>query len=218
MPTTTQDAARAPANDPDFFERLYYLGIAATHPDRPQGVAEFSLQTIRRMLLARGISCQTENSTELRCSKLWQPLISALPYELEVRSSPCRRWIWLCFKQPGHSLLPGSQTTEESLALIKQFAGPVGETIRGISGLGSPRGFQLPVTPEIGGCLSTEINGQWIGRWSAWGQPSIFFWLDKPVIPYPSARPILGLAISAGNPAVTILKLEAATQSQGLRP
>jgi hypothetical protein len=215
MPTLTQAAAHAPASDLDFFERLYYLGIAATHPDRPQGVAQFSLQSIRRMLLARGISCNTHDSIDLRCSRLWEPLLAALPYELELQSSPCRRWIWLCFKQPGNVLLAGSQTAEQSLAAIQQLAGPVGETIHWIPGLQSPRGFQLSITPEIGGCLSTEMNGHWIGRWSAWGKPGVFFWLERAVIPHPSSKPVLGMAISGGNPAVTILKLEAVAPSQG---
>jgi hypothetical protein len=215
MPTTTQAAARAPANDLDYLERLYYLGIAATHPDRPQGMAAFCLQSIRRMLLARGISCKTHHSIDLRCSRLWKPLIDALPYELELQSSPNRRWIWLCFKQPGNVLLAGSQTADQSLAAVQQLAGPVGETIHWIPGLQGPRGFQLPITPEIGGCLSTEVDGHWIGRWSAWGQPSIFFWLDREVIPHPSSKPVLALAISAGNPAITILRLEGGAPNQG---
>lgn len=215
MPTTTQAAAQAPANELDFSERLYFLGIAATHPDQPQGIAAFSLQSIRRMVLARGISCKTPNSIDLRCSRLWKPLIDALPYELELQCSPSRRWIWLVFRQPGNVVLSGSQTADQSLAAVQQLAGPVGETIQWIPGSQGPRGFQLPIAPEIGGCLSTEIDGHWIGRWSAWGQPSIFFWLDRAVIPHPSSKPVLALAISAGNPTVTILKLKGGALRQG---
>ena len=164
---------------PEFFTQwMAVLGASSLGTPGTGGIQEAAMRSLRHHLQTRAISVRLATGRNLTVSPLWARLMETLPAGLDWYASDDSDWLCL-----GHSLhtavvLPGCNTTEQSLAALRKLAGPVGQTLCWLPENSRIRGFRLPRFPEIGCCISAEYQGRWAGQWSECGDPAVFFWLS----------------------------------------
>lgn len=165
------------------------LAIGSLQPDTAAGVAQAAHQMLRDHLIGRTITWAKRGLPGIALSPRWTRLLAALPESARFQPDP----------RPGFMQLLG---IDESLAGLRAWAGPVGQTIALASEDPAGRVFRLPVLPELGAIATVQSGGYAAGRWSATGPAAVFFWLDMVC---PGRPECAGLAlVGSGRPLLVL--------------
>ena len=173
-----------------FLPTMTALSVGALQSSAPAGVAEASLQVLRQHLSSRLLLWNPPGQLPVSLSPRWSALLRRLPAEARLQPDADARFLRL--EGPA---LPDP-------AVLRDWAGPVGQTLhRGPQTLG-PASLRLPVLPECGSVITVEARGHAAACWSPEGPLAVFFWLDKAL---DAAPDVAGLALVGAGRSLMVL-------------
>ena len=173
-----------------FLPTMTALSAGALQSSAPAGVAEASLQVLRRHLSSRLLVWDPPGQAPVSLSPRWAGLLRRLPPGARLQPDPDPRFLRL-----EASELP-------DLAVLRDWAGPVGQTLHQGPQTPAPSCLRLPVLPECGGVVTVEARGHAAARWSPEGPLAVFFWLDAPLDALPD---VAGLALVGAGRSLMVL-------------
>lgn len=189
-PSALRADVKAAAGALQFLPTMTALSAGALQSSAPAGVAEASLQVLRQHLSSRLLVWDPPGQATVSVSPRWAALLRRLPPEARLYPDADPRFLRL--EGPG---LP-------DLAVLRDWAGPVGQTLhRGPQTAGSAP-LRLPVLPECGAAVTVEARGHAAACWSPEGPLAVFFWLDEALDAVPD---VAGLALVGGGRSLMVL-------------
>jgi hypothetical protein len=173
-----------------FLPTMTALAVGALQSSAPAGVAEASLQVLRQHLSSRLLLWNPPGQPPVRVSPRWALLLSRLPAEARLQPDADPRFLRL------------EAPTLPDLAVLRDWAGPVGQTLHRGPQTAGPACLRLPALPECGGVVTVEARGHAAARWSPDGPLGVFFWLDGALDAMPDAA---GLALVGEGRSLLVL-------------
>lgn len=173
-----------------FLPTMTALSAGVLQSAAPAGVAEAGLQILRQHLTSRLLVWDPPGQTPVSLSPRWAKLLHSLPAQARLLPDADPRFV----------RLEGSGLPD--LAVLRDWAGPVGQTLH----LGPQRrgsaSLRLPVLPECGSVMTVEARGHAAACWSPEGPLAVFFWLDQVL---DAAPDVAGLALVGGGRSLIVL-------------
>jgi len=189
-PSALRTDAGVVAGALQFLPTMTALSAGALQSSAPAGVAEASLQVLRQHLSSRLLVWDPPGQAPVSLSPRWAALLRRLP--LEVRLQPD--------VDPRFLRLEGAALPD--LAVLRAWAGPVGQTLHRWPQTGGLASLRLPVLPECGAVVTVEARGHAAACWAPEGPLAVFFWLDEALDAVPD---LAGLALVGGGRSLMVL-------------